>query len=235
MVEYSKTNCKLTNVQVNKLKRAVKSNEGTTLRSSIKNFNKDELPHELLLTTRQNTKLRNAINNNLATDIKLSKSQIKKLIQSGGFLGKLLSKLAGPLMKVVMPLAKNVFVPLGLTAAMSVIDGNIQKNMRGHGATKGAGIKLIIEQEDMNDIMKIIEALENSGILLKRVKKTIENETKEQRGGFLSMLLGTLGASLLGNLLSGKGIMRAGEGIVCAGEGSGSKKTPKIRCYHFIH
>ena len=73
----------------------------------------------------------------------------------------------------------------------------------------------------MNDIMKIIEALENSGILLKAVTKTIENETKEQRGGFLSMLLGTLGASLLGNLLTGrKGIMRAGDGIVRAGEGS---------------
>ena len=105
MVEYSKINCKLTNVQVNKLKRAVKSNEGTTLRLGIKNFNKDELPHELLLTTRQNAKLRNTINNNLTTDIKLSKSQIKKLIQSGGFLGKLLSKLAGSLIKVAMPLA----------------------------------------------------------------------------------------------------------------------------------
>ena len=85
MVEYNKTRCKLTNMQVNKLKRAVKSNEGTTLRLGIKNFNKDELPRELLLTTRQNTKLRNAINNNLATDIKLSKAQIKKIIQSGGF------------------------------------------------------------------------------------------------------------------------------------------------------
>ena len=104
MVEYSKINCKLTNVQLNKLKKSVKSNEGATLRSGIKNFNKDELSHELLLTTRQNTKLRNAINNNLATDIKLSKAQIKKLIQSGGFLGKLLSKLAGPLMKVALPL-----------------------------------------------------------------------------------------------------------------------------------
>ena len=89
---------------------------------------------------------------------------------------------------------------------------------------RGEGIKLIIEQEDMNDIIKIIEALENSGILLKGANKAIENETKEQRGGFLSMLLGTLGASLLGNLLSGKGMMRAGEGIVRAGEGSGSKK-----------
>ena len=127
MVEYSEVDCKLTNIQLNKLKKAAKSNEGTTLRLGIKHFNKDELPHELLLTTRQNTKLSNAINNNLATDIKLSKAQIKKLIQSGGFLGKLLSKLAGPLMKVAMPLAKNVLAPLGLTAATSAIDGSIQK------------------------------------------------------------------------------------------------------------
>ena len=218
MVEYSKTNCKLTNVQLNKLKIAVKSNEGATLRLGIRNFNKNETPHKLLLTTRQNTKLRNALNKNSATDIKLSKTQIKKIRQSGRFLGKLLSKLAGPLMKVALP--------LGLTAAMSAIDGSIQKKIHGSGATKGAGVKLIIEQEDMKDIMKIIKALENSNILLKGVSKTIKNETKEQRGGFLSMLLGTLGASLLGNLLTGgKGIMRAGDGIVRAGEGSGSKKN----------
>ena len=206
MVEYSKINCKLTNVQLNKFKKAVKSNEGLTLRLSTKNFNKDEVSHELLLTTRQNTKLRNALNYNSATDIKLSKAQIKKLIQSGDFLGKLLSKLAGPLMKVAMPLAKNVLAPLSLTAAMSAIDGSIQKKIH------GSGIKLIIEEEDMQDIIKIIKELENSDILLNGVSKTIENEIKEQRGGFLSMLLGTLGASLLGNLLTGKGIVRAGEG-----------------------
>ena len=156
---------------------------------------------------------------------------MNKLIQSGGFLGKLLSKLAGPLMKVAMQLAKNVLAPLGLTGAMSAIDGSIQKKIH------GSGVKLIIEQEDMNHIMKIIETLENSGILLKGVSKTIENETKEQRGGFLSMLFGTLGASLLGNLLSGKGMIRAGEGIVRAGEGSATsrakgkgskKKNPKL-------
>ena len=114
----------------------------------------------------------------------------------------MLSKLAGP---------------LSLTAAMSAIDGSIQKKIH------GSGVKLIIEQEDMKDIMTIIKALENSGILLKGVSKTIKNETKEQKGGFLSMLLGTLGASLLGNLLTGgKGIMKAGDGIVRAGEGSGS-------------
>ena len=226
MVEYSKVDCKLTNVQLNNLKKAVKSNEGATLRLSNRNFNKDETPHELLLTTRHNAKLRNALNNNSATDIKLSKAQIKKLIQSGG---KLLSKLAGPLMKVAMALAKNVLAPLGLTAAMSAIDGSIQKKIH------GSGVKLIIEQEDMKDIMKIIKALENSGILLKGIIKTIKNETKEQRGGFLSMLLGTLGASLLGNLLTGgKGIMRTGEGKVVSRAksdgivraGSGSKKNP---------
>ena len=131
-------------------------------------------------------------------------------------------------MKVATPLAKNVLAPLGLTAAMSEIDGSIQKNIH------GSSVKLIIEQEAMNDIMKIIEALENSGILFKGVSKTIENETKEQRGGFLSMLLGTLGASLLGNLLTGgKCIMRAGDDIVRAGEwnvvsrakGDGRKKN----------
>ena len=134
-------------------------------------------------------------------------------------------------MKVALPLAKNVLAPLSVTAAMSAIDGgSIQKKIH------GAGVKLNIEQEDMNDIMKIIEALKNSGILLKGVSKKIENENKEQGGRFLSMLLGTLGASLLGNLLTGKGIMRAGDGIVQAGEGSvasrakdeGSKKNPKF-------
>ena len=131
-------------------------------------------------------------------------------------------------MKVALTLAKNVLAPLGLATAMSAIDGSIQKKIH------GSGVKLIIEQEDMNDIIKIIEALENSGILLKLVSKMIENETKEQRGGFLSMLLGTLGASLLGNLLTGgKGMMRAGDGIVRAGDGvvragEGSKKRPKF-------
>ena len=178
MVEYTKVNVKLTNLQLSKLKKAVKNNDSTTLRIGIKNLNKEGRPHELLLTTRQNTKLRNAINNNSATDIKLSKAQIKKIIQSGGFLGKLLSKLASSLMKVAMPLAKNVLAPLGLTAAMYAIDGSIQKKIH------GLGVKLIIEQEDMNDIMKIIEALENSGILLKGVSKTWKMKLKNKEEDF---------------------------------------------------
>ena len=92
---------------------------------SLKMFDGNNLTHELLLTTGQKTKLRNAFNNNMSTDTKLSKAQISKIIQSGGFLASLLSKLVGLLMKVALPLAKNVLAPLGITAAASAIDGGI--------------------------------------------------------------------------------------------------------------
>ena len=157
----------------------------------------------------------------MQTDIKLSKAQISKIIQSGGFLGSLLSKLAGPLMKVVVPLAKNILFPLGNTAAASATNAGIQKKIHGSGTTT-----LIISNEEMNDIMKIVQALEDSDILLKEVTKTIQNEKKEQKRGFLRMLSGTLGASLLKNLLSEKGIVSAGSGnkegkeIVRAGYGN---------------
>ena len=122
MVECNKLNIKLSDAQIKKLKDAVKDNTGTTLRINLKMFDRNDLPHELLLTTRQKKKLRNAFNNNMSVDIKLSKTQIAKIIQSGGFLGSLLSKLAGPLMKIAVPLAKNVLAPLGITAAASAID-----------------------------------------------------------------------------------------------------------------
>ena len=85
------------------------------------------MPHELLLTTRQKTKLRNAFDNNMSTDLKLSKAQISKIIQSGRFLGSLLSKVAGPLMKVAIHLAKNALAPLGITASASAIHAEIKK------------------------------------------------------------------------------------------------------------
>ena len=124
MVEYNTVNAKLSNLQLNKFKKAVKNNEGTSLRRSARIFNGNYLPHELLLTTRQTTKLRNAIKNNMATDIKLSKAQISKIIQSGGFLGKLLSSL----LKTGLPLLKSVIKPLGLlglTASSSAIDAGV--------------------------------------------------------------------------------------------------------------
>ena len=81
------------------------------MRIGLKIFDGNDLPHELLLTTKQKTKLRNEFNNNMSTDLKLSKAQISKIFRSGGFLRSLLSKLAGPLMKVAITLAKNVLAP----------------------------------------------------------------------------------------------------------------------------
>ena len=127
MVEYSKLNVKLSDTQLKNLNDAVENNTGTILRISLKIFDGNNLPHELLLTTRQKTKLRNAFNNSMSTDIKLSKAQITKIIQSGGFLGSLLSELAGPLMKIATPLAKNILAPLGITAPASAIVAGIQK------------------------------------------------------------------------------------------------------------
>ena len=106
MVEYSKLNVKLSNTQLKKLKTAVKNKTGTTLRMNLKMLDGNDLPLELLMTRRQKAKLRNVFNNNMSTDLKLSRAQISKIIQSGWFLGSLLSKLAGPLMKVAIPLAK---------------------------------------------------------------------------------------------------------------------------------
>ena len=213
MTQYNSLDVKLSNPQLNKLKSAIKNETDVVLRISsgmVGNSNDNtNFPHKLLLTDRQVANIRKAFANNLSTEVKFSKSQLLKMSQSGGFLGNLLSRLAGPLMKVAMPLAKNVLAPLGLSAAMSAIDGSIKKKMLGSGTTT-----LIISNDEMNDIIKIVKSYEDSGVILKGVSETIQHEAKEQRGGFLSMLLGTLGASLLGNLLTGgKGVIRAGEGI----------------------
>ena len=125
MVKHTKINVKLSDTQLKKLKDAVKDNKRTTLRIKLKMFDGNDLPHESLLTTRQKTKLRNTFNNNMSADVKLSKAHISKIIQSGGFLGSLLSKFVGPLMKVAAPLAKNVLAPLGITAAASALDAGI--------------------------------------------------------------------------------------------------------------
>ena len=170
---------------------------------------KTNFPHALLLTNRQVANLPKAFANYLSTDIKLSKTQISMKIQSGGFLGRLL----GPLLKarlalmknVIKPLAKSVLIPLGLTAAASAVNAGILKKFLGSGTTT-----LIISNDEIKDIIRTVKSLEDSGLLLKGISKIIQNEAKEQKGGFLSMLLGTLGASLLGNILAGK---EAGYGI----------------------
>ena len=120
----------------------------------------NDLSHEMLLTTGQKAKQRNAFNNNMSTDLKLSKTQISKIIQSGGFLGSVLSNLAGPLMKVAISLAKNVLAPLGITAAASVTDARIQKKIDDPGLPSSASPRtttLIISNKEMNHIMKIFQ------------------------------------------------------------------------------
>ena len=131
MTQYNSLHVKLSKSQLNKLKSSIKNDTDVVLRISSNmvgdSNNNTNLPHELLLTNRQVANVRKAFANHSPIDIKLSKTQLSKMIQSGGFLGNLLGKLAGPLMKVAMPLAKNVLAPLGISAAMSAIDGSIKK------------------------------------------------------------------------------------------------------------
>ena len=228
MTQYNRVNVKLSTSQLNKLKSAIKNENDVVIRLSLNMIghsnDKSNFPHELLLTNRQVSSIRKAFSNNSSVDIKFSKAQLSKMIQSGGFLGKLLGPLLKtglPLMKsVITPLAKSVLIPLGLTAAASAADAGIHKKILG----SSNNATLIISNKDLDDLIKIVKSLEDSGLLLKEITKSVQNEIKEQIGGFLSM---SLGASLLGNLLTGKGVIkkgkgihRAGEGIVRAGEGN---------------
>ena len=139
-----------------------------------------------------------------------------------------LGKLLGPLLKTGLPmmenalklLAKNILIPSRLTAAASATDAAIHKKMFGSGkppSNLAKGTILIISNEEMNDIKKKVKPLEESGLLINSVSKTMKNEAKEQKGGFLGMLLGTLLASLLENLLTVKSTLRVGEGTIRAG------------------
>ena len=239
MTQYNRVNVKLSTSQLNKLKSAIKNENDVVIRLSLNMIgdsnDKSNFSHKLLLTNRQVSSIRKAFANNSSVDIKFnSKVQLSKMIQSGGFLGKLLAPLLKtrlPLMKsIITQLAKSVLILLGLTAAASAADAGIHKIILG----SDNNTTLIISNKDMDDLIKIVKSLEDSGLLLKGITESVQNERKEQKGRFLSMLLGTLSASLLGNLLTGKGafqatiivnkkgkgIHRAGEGIVRAGEGN---------------
>ena len=230
MIQYNSLNVKLSNSKFNKLKSARRNETDVVLRLSSNMIdNSDDItnfPRELLLTNREVANLRKTFAKNTSTDIILSKTQLSKMMQSGGFLGRLLGPLLRPglpLMKsLIKPFAKIVLVPLGLTAVSSAADAGIHKKILGSGHNNNTN--LIISNDEMDDNLKIVKSLEDSGVLLKGANETIQNEAKEQGGGFLSMLLGTLGASLLGDLLTknlfGKGVFRAGEGVIRAGYGS---------------
>ena len=201
----------ISNLPLNKLKSGIKNNNEVTLKlsSNVGDSNdENNFPHKSLLITAQVSR---PFTNNSSANIKLSKTQLHRIGQSGEFLDRLLGPLlkAGlPLMKnVLKTLAKRVLIPLGLTAASATDAAVHKKKMLGSGFTT-----LKISNEEMNDIMKIVKSLEESSLLIKRFSETIKNEAEEQKGRPLSMLLGTLAASLLGNLLAGNGTIREDEG-----------------------
>ena len=189
MTQYNSLNVKLSNSQLNKLKSAIKNKSDVVLRlsSNITGDNETNFPHKLLLTDRQVLSLRKSFANNSSGDIKLSKTQLSKMTQSGGFL----SRLLGPLLKtvlpliknVIIPLAKSILIPLGLTAAASAADAGIHKKILGSGHNNTT--TLIISNNEMEGIIKIDQALEDSGLLLKGVTETVQNEVKEKKGDFL--------------------------------------------------
>ena len=139
MIQYNSLNVKLSNSQLNKFKSAIKNENEVVLRlsSNMIGDNETNFPHKLLLTNRQVSNLTKAFTNYLLVDVKLSKTQLSKMIQSGGFFGRLL----GPLLKtrllliknVIKPLAKSVLIPLGLTVAASAADEGIHKKILGLG------------------------------------------------------------------------------------------------------
>ena len=238
MTQYNSLNVKLSISQLSKLKSSIKNENDVVLRLSsnmVGNSNdNNNFPHELLLTNRQVANIRKASAKNTSIDIKLTKTQLSKMIQSGGFLGRLLGPLLKtglPLMKsVIKSLPKSVLIPLGLMAAASAADAGMHQKILGSGHNNNT--TLIISNDEMDDILKIVKSLEDSGVLLKGVSETIQHEAKEQTEGFLSMLLSTLGASLLGDVLSkgfsGRGVIRAGEGTIRAGYGSKRSSLKKF-------
>ena len=191
MTQYNSLNVKLSNSQLSKLKSAIKKENDVVLRLSsnmVGNSNDNtNFPHELLLTNRQVENIPKAFANHLSTYIKLSKTQLSKMIQSVGFLGRLLGPLLKtglPLMKsVIKPLAKSVLIPLGLTAAASAAYAGIHKKILGSGHNNNTA--LIISNDEMDDILKIVKSLEDSGVLLKGVSETIQREAKNKEKDFL--------------------------------------------------
>ena len=199
MSQYKILNVKLSNAQLNKLKFGIKYGNIVTLKlsSNVAGDSNGEnyFLHKLLLTNTQISKPRKTFANNSSANTKLSKTQLHKIGQSGGFLGRILEPLLKtglPLMEnVLRPLAKSVLILLGLTAEASAIDRAIHKKIfQSRTAT------LIILNEEMNDMMKIVKSPKESGLLIKGISKTIKSEAKGQKGEFLGMLLGTLGTSL---------------------------------------
>ena len=189
MMQYNRLNTKLSNSQLNKLKSTIKNENDVVIRLSCSMIghsnDKTNFSDELLLTNRQVSSICKGFAKNSSVDIKFSKAQLSKMIQPGGFLDKFLGPLLKtrlPLMKsVITPLAKSVLTPLGLTAATFAVDAGIHKKILGSGNTTA----LIISNKDMEDLIKIVKSLVDSGLLLKGVTESVQNDIKKQKADFL--------------------------------------------------
>ena len=158
MANHREVRVKLTNTQLNKLKSAVKNKPGTKLRMNQKNFGDEKLPHELILTTKESTKIRNAFANNISEDIKLSKPQVSKIIQSGGSFGSWLSNLGKKkaLTNVAISLAKDILTWFSKQFSSAI--NKVERKIRGKEAVEAAkGFTLFILNEDVNGIIKIMK------------------------------------------------------------------------------
>ena len=227
MTQYNTLNLKLPNSQINKLKFGIKNGTEVTLKlsSNVVGDSNDEnnFPHKLLFTNTQVLRLCIVFPNGLSANIKISKTQSDKIGQSifRSTFRTITKNWIAFNEKLLKPLAKSVLLPVVLTAAASAIDAVIHKKMFGSGHHSELSSRMttsIILNEELNDIMKRVKSHEESGLLIKDISKTIKNQGKEQKSGFFSMSLETLGAGLLGNLIKGKDTIRAGEGMIRVGK-----------------
>ena len=203
MADYQEARVKLTNTQLNKLKLK-------------------ELPKESFLTTRQTSEIRNVFINNMSTDIKLSKAQISKIIQSGGSFGFWLDNLGQKaLTNIAIPLARDNLPGLVSNLTSNTIN-KFERKISGKGAVRAEkGFTLFILNENMNGIIKIMKLLEDSGVLIDGVTETVKHEIKTQGDGFLGALLAPLATSLVQPVISsvvksisGREVKRAGKGYM---------------------
>ena len=191
MTNYNKLNVKLSNSPLNELKSAIKSKTEIVLRLSsnmvVNSDDETNFPHKLSLTNRQGANLCKCFSNHLPANIKLSKTHWSKMIQSGGFLVRLL----GPLLKTGLPIMKNVIkvlakivlIPLGLTAAASAADARVHKKALGSG--RNITTTLIISNDEMENIIKIVKSLEDSDFLSKGVSEQFKMKLKNKKEDFL--------------------------------------------------
>ena len=202
MPNYEETIVTLTNTQLNKVKIEVKNKSGTSLSMTKKNFKDEELLNELFLTTRQSIKIRNIFANNIWTDIKLSKSQISKIIQWSGFFGSWLNELGKKIeTNLSLCFARDKLPRLvnNITSnAASNAINKFERKISGKEAVRaGKGFTLFSSNEDIDDIITIIKLLEVSEVLIEGITEAVKHKIEKQERGFLAVLLASLVASVV--------------------------------------